>query len=64
MLYKIKQLAEEFNLEFEGDDNYEVDSVASITRANANSVIFLNEKKYISLLNNTKSKVLITKKSY
>ena len=59
MLYKIKQLADEFNLEFEGDENYEVDSVASISKANANSVIFLNEKKYISLLNNTKSKELI-----
>ena len=44
MLYKIKQLADEFNLEFEGDENYEVDSVASISKANANSVIFLNEK--------------------
>ena len=48
MLYKIKQLADEFNLEFEGDGNYEVDSVASISRANANSVIFLNEKKYLT----------------
>ena len=63
MLYKIKQLADEFNLEFEGNENYEVDSVASISKANAKSVIFLNEKKYISLLNNTKSKVLITKKN-
>ena len=63
MFYKIKKLAKEFNLEFEGDDNYEVDSVASITRANDKSVIFLNDKKYIKLLNNTKSKVLITKKN-
>ena len=63
MLYKIKQLADQFNFEFEGDENYEVNSVASITRANAKSVIFLNEKKYKSLLDNTKSKVLITKKN-
>ena len=63
MFYKIKKLAKEFNLEYEGDDNYEVNSVASITRANDKSVIFLNDKKYLKELNNTKSKVLITKKN-
>ena len=62
MNYTLKQISEIFNLEFIGDENFSIDQASSFEKATDSSIVFLSEKKYVKLLDKTKSKVIITTK--
>ncbi len=62
MNYSLKKISEIFNVEFIGDENYSIDKVSSFEKATNSCIIFLSDKKFIKLLDKTKSKVIITTK--
>ncbi len=64
MNYTLKKLAELFSVEIIGDDSYSINKVASIENADEDSLVFLAEKKFLKLLNNSRSKTVITTKSF
>jgi UDP-3-O-[3-hydroxymyristoyl] glucosamine N-acyltransferase len=61
--YSVKKISEIFNLDFIGDGNFIINKVSSINNASENSIIFFSDKKFLSLLKETRSKVVITSKN-
>ena len=62
MNYTVKNISKTFNVDFFGDENYSINQVSSIVNATEKSIVFLSNKKFLKLLNSTKSKVVITTK--
>lgn len=58
----LKKISEKFNVEFIGDESYEINSVASITSATEKSIIFLSDKNFLKFLDETKSQTVVTTK--
>ena len=56
MNYTLKNISKIFNAEFSGNGDYFVNKVSSIENASETSIVFLSNKKYLELLEITKSK--------
>ena len=64
MNYTVKNISKIFDVKFFGDENFYIDQVSSIECATERSIVFLSDKKYLKLLNRTKSKVVITTEEF
>ena len=60
MNYSVKNISKIFDAKFVGDADYLINQVSSLENATAESIVFFSNKKYLELLNKTKSKVVIT----
>ena len=60
MKYTLKNISKKFDVDFIGDEGYEINQVSSFENATRNSIVFFSDKKYLDSLNNTKSEVVIT----
>ena len=63
MNYSLKKISEIFNVDFIGNEAFTINKVSSISNADENSIIFFSDKKFLSLLKGTSSKVVITTKT-
>lgn len=59
MSYTLKQLAEKIGAEVHGDENYLIDSLATLLTANAQQISFLSNKKYHQQLSKTNAGAVI-----
>ncbi|MFT5609371.1 MAG: UDP-3-O-[3-hydroxymyristoyl] glucosamine N-acyltransferase [Parvicella sp.] len=59
MSYTLKQLAEKIGAEVHGDNNYLIDSLATLLTANARQISFLSNKKYHHQLSKTNAGAVI-----
>ena len=64
MNYTLKKLSEIFNFKVKGDEEYTVDKVSSLGNATEKSIVFLSDKKFLSMLDTTKARTVITKKEF
>ncbi len=60
MKYTLKKISEKFDVDFIGDEEYEINQVSSFENASKNSVVFFSDKKFLNSLKETKSEVVIT----
>tara|TARA_S200000501_G_scaffold368860_1_gene407362 strand:- start:2133 stop:3137 length:1005 start_codon:yes stop_codon:yes gene_type:complete len=58
--YTVKNISKTFDSRFIGDADYLISRVSSLENATDESIVFFSNKKYLGLLNKTKSKVVIT----
>lgn len=59
MSYTLKQLADKIDAVVHGDENYLIDSLATLSTANAQQISFLANKKYNQQLSSTKAGAVI-----
>ena len=64
MNYSLKKLSEIFNFEVIGDEKYVVNKVSSLGSASEKSIVFLSDKKFLSMLGATKARTVITTKEF